>query len=134
MREHGATGDVSVPEVEVFEDTEVAGFDREKKLFLEGLRYGGVQGELREIVCELAICFGDLRGGGVGGMDGRIARVGGHGEGLAGAVDVSSRWHDHGEMAICASSARGVDGAGVRVELLLEELERGVGGRAGDLG
>ena len=134
VREHCATGDVSESEVEIFENAEVAGFDGEEDLFLQSLGHGGVKGELGEIGSELAVRFGDLRGSCVGCVDGRVAGMDGNGEGLAGAVDVSSSWHDDGEMAVGATSARGVDGASVGIELLLEELEGGVRGLARDMG
>jgi hypothetical protein len=101
-----------------------------KDLFFEFLVDGAVKVVFGEVGYILVICFSDL---------GLLGRVGRMDRGISTMVDgrikdgantglVVSIWHDNGEMTVTTTTMSRVNGMGISVELMLEDLQGTVGG------
>ena len=103
----------------MFKNTVVAVGHGENELLLEFLRDGAEEAVFSKFVLKAAVGLGDLGGSGARGMHGIIARMDGGDEGHASAQKVGGSGHDEGEMAVLPTTAGGIDGFGVSINLFL---------------
>ena len=132
MRKHRIAPDVGKSEVGVGQDVEVRLLDGEKDLFLEFLGHRQVASVLDEVGGELAVGLRNLVLGGTGSMDGLIAGVDWGDVGMPSPCQVERCRHDKCQVAVLAAASRRVNGTGVGVKFLLEDLKTVVRGGPDD--